>query len=349
MADTKYSARANKQKKPRSNGNGLNGKKRENSASIEVETIRLTESRDVQYIASLYPGASKPIDKELAVAVLEIEKILGIPTWVLLQNGGSGPFESLDTSIEKLIIHDLADVHKKPGPIALILESPGGIARSAYKVARFFDKRYGGFKVVIPSYAKSAATLLALGATEIIMSRDAELGPLDAQVWDERTERRASAIDEVQAIERLMSSSLDALDMTMSLLSKRSMLKSEVILRESMSFVTHTLQPLYDKIDSVHYSEMERTLLVAEAYAVRLLAKSCDPLSAKRIAARLIREYPEHGFVIDSEEAKRIGLRVITYDEDTSLQNNLDILSICSTNETVIGRIREVEPNDDFN
>lgn len=46
-------------------------------------------------------------------------------------------------------------------------------------------RRYctGKLRVVVPLYAKSAATLMALSADEIVMGETSELGPIDAQVY----------------------------------------------------------------------------------------------------------------------------------------------------------------------
>jgi len=42
--------------------------------------------------------------------------------------------------------------------------------------------------VMVPFYAKSAASLIALGADELILGRAGELGPLDPQVMDPQTD-----------------------------------------------------------------------------------------------------------------------------------------------------------------
>jgi len=47
----------------------------------------------------------------------------------------------------------------------------------------------------VPRYAKSAATLLALGADRILLGKFAEIGPLDAQFDDPEREYRLSALD----------------------------------------------------------------------------------------------------------------------------------------------------------
>lgn len=49
-------------------------------------------------------------------------------------------------------------------------------------MCRSFLTKNGEFKVIIPNKAKSAATLVALGANEIVMGYSSELGPIDAQI-----------------------------------------------------------------------------------------------------------------------------------------------------------------------
>lgn len=61
----------------------------------------------------------------------------------------------------------------------LILCTFGGNADAAYILARFLKRRYQKFVLYIFGYCKSAGTIIALGANEIVMSRRGELGPLD--------------------------------------------------------------------------------------------------------------------------------------------------------------------------
>src|SRR4051812_34950208 len=65
------------------------------------------------------------------------------------------------------------------------LESPGGDAHAAFKLALMLRDAARFVRVVVPDYAKSAATLLALAGDEIYLAPGAELGPLDAQMPEE--------------------------------------------------------------------------------------------------------------------------------------------------------------------
>ncbi len=67
--------------------------------------------------------------------------------------------------------------------LSLILNSPGGMALAAERVIRACRTYSGGdFEVIVPKMAKSAATMICLGASRIIMSDTSELGPIDPQV-----------------------------------------------------------------------------------------------------------------------------------------------------------------------
>jgi ClpP class serine protease len=68
--------------------------------------------------------------------------------------------------------------------LALIISSPGGDGLAAERIINIC-KSYSGtntFKVIIPSKAKSAATIVSFGASEILAGATSELGPVDPQI-----------------------------------------------------------------------------------------------------------------------------------------------------------------------
>src|SRR5262249_27771229 len=64
----------------------------------------------------------------------------------------------------------------------LILESPGGDGTQVEKFVSLCRNQCECFRAIIPNEAKSAATLIALGADEIVMGPLSGLGPIDAQI-----------------------------------------------------------------------------------------------------------------------------------------------------------------------
>jgi ClpP class serine protease len=69
-------------------------------------------------------------------------------------------------------------------PIDLILHTPGGLVLAAEQIAHALVDRPGKVTVIIPHYAMSGGTLIALTADEILMDPNAVLGPVDPQIGD---------------------------------------------------------------------------------------------------------------------------------------------------------------------
>ena len=70
-----------------------------------------------------------------------------------------------------------------PGrPIEIILHTPGGLVLAATQIAQALADHDGKVTAVVPHYAMSGGTLIALGADEIILDRHAALGPIDPQL-----------------------------------------------------------------------------------------------------------------------------------------------------------------------
>ena len=69
-------------------------------------------------------------------------------------------------------------------PIDLILHTPGGLVLAAEQIAHAIVGRPGKVTVIVPHYAMSGGTLIALTADEILMDPNAVLGPVDPQIGD---------------------------------------------------------------------------------------------------------------------------------------------------------------------
>jgi ClpP class serine protease len=66
--------------------------------------------------------------------------------------------------------------------IEIILHTPGGLVLAASQIARALGDHDGRVVAVVPHYAMSGGTLIALAADEIILDRHAALGPVDPQL-----------------------------------------------------------------------------------------------------------------------------------------------------------------------
>ena len=66
--------------------------------------------------------------------------------------------------------------------IEIILHTPGGLVLAASQIAQALSDHDGRVVAVIPHYAMSGGTLIALAADEIMLDRHAALGPVDPQL-----------------------------------------------------------------------------------------------------------------------------------------------------------------------
>ena len=145
-------------------------------------------------------------------------------------NGGGGCGSSFDNHVRDACAGALKTCEAKR-PVTVLLHSAGGQADAAFLAARCIERHCGSFSVIVPRYAKSAATLFALGATKILLDDIGELGPLDVQLFDVDQERYASGLRRgAIPLERLHSQALSMLDSTMQLLVRRTQKRTDVLL-----------------------------------------------------------------------------------------------------------------------
>ena len=69
-------------------------------------------------------------------------------------------------------------------PIDLLLHTPGGLVLASEQIAYALRDHPGKVTVLVPHYAMSGGTLIALAADEILMDAAAVLGPVDPQLGE---------------------------------------------------------------------------------------------------------------------------------------------------------------------
>jgi ClpP class serine protease len=67
-------------------------------------------------------------------------------------------------------------------PIDIVLHTPGGLVLAAEQIAHALVRHQAPVTVMVPHYAMSGGTLLALASDQIIMDTNAVLGPVDPQL-----------------------------------------------------------------------------------------------------------------------------------------------------------------------
>ncbi|MGE5548880.1 MAG: SDH family Clp fold serine proteinase [Bacillota bacterium] len=96
----------------------------------------------------------------------------------------------------------LRAIRTTPGnvPIDLIMHTPGGIALAATQIALALKAHPAKKTVIVPHYAMSGGTMIALAADEILMDPHAAIGPIDPQLAYRYGQFAASAI--ISAVEK---------------------------------------------------------------------------------------------------------------------------------------------------
>lgn len=177
--------------------------------------------------------------------------------------------------------------------VFLLIHSQGGSIEPSYQISKLckaFSKNK--FIVSVPRKAKSAATLISLGADQIHMGPLGQLGPIDPQLDG------LPALGVSQALESIAS------------VSEKYPGSSDMFARYLRMVLT---------VEQIGYCE--RISDSAAQYAERLLSsKPSISKIASNIARVFVHEFKDHGFVIDIEEArKHLGADWILDDTDEIL------------------------------
>lgn len=228
-------------------------------------------------------------------------------------------FQSSNDMIDRdlvMEVRDLLDSKIKRSPsettIDVWIDSGGGDAHAAFKLYRELRSRCCELRAVVPDYAKSAATLLAIGCDRIFASPSADFGPLDVQIpHPDREDRIVSSLAGANAAEHLATLGVNLMLATgRKVIDFTSLPRGEVI-KHVLMYSADILKPVLSKLDPQLIHEAAEQLKVTRQYAEILLKSLNSPLpdsNAKEISRKLVTQYPTHGYVIDLHELKRLGL-----------------------------------------
>ena len=253
-------------------------KHQRNQNKISSQESKIPFRRQLQQRSSdAINQAFQPLKEQIKTFIKKIEDLRQSKVIVYYSIGllDSEDFEN---------IFELVSSLGRQKKLDLYILSSGGFAHPAYKIARLFqDYSEESFSVLIPYYAKSAVTILSLGADEIIMGPASELGPIDPQF---RATENSPAI-------------------------------SALTLKESLEYITKAIKedpkiaplyaPLLDKVNLIELGHFEREIESAKQYGeVLLTLRKKNKLlekDAKKIANQFVQQYKTHNFVIDGQVA----------------------------------------------
>jgi hypothetical protein len=197
--------------------------------------------------------------------------------------------------------------------INVVLHSPGGDPTIVEKMVDMCRSHLSGehrlLRVIVPNVAKSAATVLALGADKILMGYCSELGPIDPQVQIAVSgiTQWVSALAFVESRDKLMDAIADAIKEnkpTVGLLQQLAGLNIPFTqeMENWIGFAKKTAATLLDKyMLKSKFPQTETRKIKANEIAEKLLSKQL---------------FPVHGQFIDAGTAQQLDLAVDLVDRN---------------------------------
>lgn len=211
-------------------------------------------------------------------------------------------YEALTQTCESIVCNDgTLDCH-----VTLYLATYGGDPHAGFRMARALQHHFKqGFTVVVPNLCKSAGTMIAIGAREVVIADRGELGPLDIQL-NKSTElfERTSGLDLPQAIDALRMQVLQTFKQSLIDIRMGGKLSTKIAGEIATNITTGIFAPIFAQIDPIRLGEMQRATYIAFEYGKRLAEKAGN-LKHNALNS-LIASYPSHGFVIDRKEARKL-------------------------------------------
>ena len=189
--------------------------------------------------------------------------------------------------------------------VFLMLVTNGGSLDSAFRITVWLQRAYDYFTIYITGRCKSAGTLIALGANDLVMSAEhGELGPLDIQMKEPGDpDGWHSGLDYSNALLALDNQAFQAYERFREDIIQREgdSVSREYSMKIASDMSTGLYRSTYGQLDPMRIGQARRALNIASDYGSRLLESGGN--SDKGRLDRLISDYPSHEFVIDSEEA----------------------------------------------
>ncbi len=238
--------------------------------------------------------------------------------------------DSMNTADTLAIQTELQKVKIAEGKnrIHLVLHTTGGNPYTAATIVNMLHKKFDFVTVVVPFWAKSAGTLIAIGGNELVMSDLSQLGPLDMQIKHPNKEKSISALD----ITNPTSYIVGVVASASSQFYKKIRLDSgnTISVKESMKIAydnsVKLFHPIVSQLDPTDLSRCNRVLDVAEKYGTEFLEKySLKNTSEKYrnlLISYLIYGFPDHGFAIFGDDLKGYGFNV-TLHQDYPFWNDI--------------------------
>jgi hypothetical protein len=247
------------------------------------------------------------MSRETRKALIErIEKLRGSRVVTYITGDRNPTAAQIGDDAVRPLYEQLRTFGKKTDKIDLFIYSRGGAIDVPWRIASALRQASDCWNILVPFRANSAATLIALGADQIVFGRHGELGPIDPILSVERMVRGPGGGGSVQEninVEDLMS--------YVRFVRERAGLSDQASL-------THSLAKLTDRLDALLLGNAYRTHSHIRDVARRMISSRKEApkeQTLETIVETLAERVYAHGHAICSADAEQIGLPVVIPDE----------------------------------
>ncbi len=228
----------------------------------------------------------------------QIEKIRKRPLIVYVTSNRPNANGNMASDVLPEFMDQLLLLPPKTKSVDLLLVSNGGDPTVAWRIMSLLRERVENVSVLVPQSAFSAATLLALGADEIMMHPCGNLGPVDPQISVKRGNEVLNFGSEDLAA--FISFIRDDIGIT------------------DQQYMESALKVFIQEVGAVPIGVATRSVKLSASMGEKLLLMHMKEDSggqkAKTITETLNKNFFHHGYPVGRKEAKEIGLK-ITYPE----------------------------------
>ena len=184
--------------------------------------------------------------------------------------------------------------------VLLALVTDGGSPDAAYRIAVALQDRYDRFRLFVPGICKSAGTLIAVGAHDLVIGDEGQLGPLDVQMG-----YGGSGLNVSDSLMALNDKALDAFEgFYERLIDDYQDLQFHTAMSVATELTVQLYTPVFAQVDPMYVGETHRAMLVAHYYGMRLL--SVGQNIDEEGLHQLVWDYVSHEFVINRAEASTL-------------------------------------------
>ena len=191
------------------------------------------------------------------------------------------------------IIEQIESISQEYFAVDFLIISNGGDPIAAQRIVSILRERFDSISVLVPYVAFSAATVLALGADEIIMHPYSNLGPVDPQLTVAHPNRQSSIAFSSEDIRNYIEFVKNDLGMT------------------DQSSLAKALESLTSEVGALSMGSSKRSQQLTLSLSEKMLMTHMDDKGrAATIAQILNSNFFHHGYAVSRAEAKEIGLQV---------------------------------------